>query len=133
MGIRKENGPSKWAQLSDAYGICEKGKRQSPIAIETASTIPNNKTSIKFDRLDVLMKGTLKNTGHGVEYEPTFGAPTCPSLIEVNVDFPGLEMCHPFRLAQFHFLSSLLGISQEQLTQLRSQRVTTDSSQTEPA
>lgn len=47
------------------------------------------------------MKGTLKNTGHGVEYEPTFGAPV--PLIEVNVDFPGLEMCHPFRLAQFHF------------------------------
>ena len=100
-GYTSENGPSKWAQLSDAYALCEKGKRQSPIAIETVSTIHNNKTSIKFDRLDVLMNGTLMNTGHGVEYKPTFGTPV--PLAEVNVDFPGLEMCHRFRLAQFHF------------------------------
>ena len=100
-GYTEENGPSKWAQLSDAYAICEKGKRQSPIAIETASTIHNNKTSIKFGRLDVLMSGILKNTGHGVEYTPTFGTPV--PLAEVNVDFPGLGMCPPFRLAQFHF------------------------------
>ena len=47
------------------------------------------------------MRGTLSNTGHGVEYKPNTDSPV--PLVEASADFPGLEFCNPFRLVQFHF------------------------------
>ena len=90
-----------WSKLSESYALSEKGKRQSPIAIETASAIHSDKTCIKLDKLDSLMTGTLSNTGHGVEYKPNTDS-TVP-LVEASSDFPGLEYSNPFKLVQFHF------------------------------
>ena len=100
-GYTELNGPNTWGKLSENYILSEKGKRQSPIAIEKAATILNDKTKINAQKWDTLMTGNLRNTGYGVEYKPN--SDSCVPLLEASVDFPGIELNHPFRLLQFHF------------------------------
>ncbi|KAI6654570.1 Carbonic anhydrase 1-like [Oopsacas minuta] len=100
-GYTEENGPNRWAKLSESYVLSDEGKRQSPIMIDTGLTIFNKNTNIKLDKLDTLMTGSLKNTGQSIKYEPNSDTPV--PLVEAKVDFPGLVLCNPFRLAEFHF------------------------------
>ena len=100
-GYTQKNGPSSWSKLSESYALCVEGKKQSPIAIETASAVHSDKTYIKLEKLNSLMTGTLSNTGHSLEYKPNTDSPV--PFVEASADFPGLEFCNPFRLAQFHF------------------------------
>lgn len=56
-----ENGPNKWP------GLCQTGKKQSPIDIVTEDAIRKDLGALKFIRYDFAFDGTLTNNGHSVE------------------------------------------------------------------
>lgn len=68
-GYEDEIGPDKWAKLSDAYGLCASGIKQSPVNINTKELERIiEKVPLKFNygntKLDIV------NNGYTLHYKP---------------------------------------------------------------
>ena len=64
-----------WANLPGSF--CGTGRRQSPINIETASVQESNTLlqNLIFNGYDRVVDGSLANTGHTVQFDPSSSAP----------------------------------------------------------
>ena len=64
-----------WANLPGSF--CGTGRRQSPINIETASVQESNTLlqNLIFNGYDRVVDGSLANTGHNVQFDPSSSAP----------------------------------------------------------
>lgn len=60
-------GPENWANLDPANQVCNKGKNQSPIHIETGEVIPLNLEPLQQNYGELY--GTILNTGNSVQVD----------------------------------------------------------------
>ncbi|MBU0455723.1 MAG: oxidative damage protection protein [Gammaproteobacteria bacterium] len=59
-----ENGPDKWGKLAPAFFLCDVGKKQSPIDIETAKTEENDSHTLSFSYSNSLLH--VKHNEHSL-------------------------------------------------------------------
>lgn len=81
------HGPDKWP------GICTKGKKQSPINIETDDTVKTDLRPLKFVRYDYAFSGSVTNTGHTAQIV----------LTGVPIHLEGGSLPSVYVLEQMHF------------------------------
>lgn len=60
-----EGGPDNWGKLKSNYATCASGTRQSPINIESGTTLRGPAEAIQFNYRP--SKGTVANNGHTVQ------------------------------------------------------------------
>ena len=80
--------PTRWAELSEEYAICEAGNSQSPVDIATQSQREENSTSIEFNYQ--AMPLAVTNNGHTIQVNYPQGS---------SINIAGKE----YKLLQFHF------------------------------
>lgn len=85
-GYIGENGPENWAELSPEYQICQAGKNQSPINIESPISIDLPQISMNYKESPL----NIVNNGHTIQVNYTPG-----SLLKMGDK--------SFELQQFHF------------------------------
>lgn len=83
-----ENGPMKWSEVDPKFRVCNLGKRQSPIDINTASAEKGGLKPILFSYEGG--PAEIVNNGHTVQVNLAKSG---------SARFEGLE----YKLAQFHF------------------------------
>ena len=83
-----DHGPGKWADLDPQYKLCEDGRQQSPINIDSRNglTIENEHYSLHYKRSDL----HIVNNGHFIEVEYQDGS---------YINFESED----YHLVQFHF------------------------------
>ncbi|KAK2586534.1 hypothetical protein KPH14_011426 [Odynerus spinipes] len=83
-----ENGPDKWP------GLCQTGKKQSPINIISESAIKKDLGDLKFIRYDYAFLGKVINNGHTIQVQLSN---TLPIQLESQY------LSSKYNLEQFHF------------------------------
>lgn len=85
-----ETGPEHWARLSPEYKLCAHGRRQSPIAIESAATLQGPAEALQFSYQP--SPGTVVHNGHTIQ-------------VDVGVEAPNTLTVRgsAYRLVQLHF------------------------------
>jgi len=67
------NGPDKWAKLSADNKLCDSGKNQSPVDINTKKTADGETRGIKFN-YGLIKPETITNTGNFIQVSVAGGA-----------------------------------------------------------
>lgn len=80
--------PTRWAELSEEYAVCETGNSQSPVDIATQSQRQENSNSIEFNYK--AMPLAVTNNGHTIQVNYPQGS---------SINIAGKE----YQLLQFHF------------------------------
>jgi carbonic anhydrase len=83
-----ENGPQNWMQLKPEFSLCGSGKRQSPIAIQSESTLQGPAEPLQFSYSPSM--ASVVNNGHTVQ-------------VDVEGDNSVTVRSSNYRLLQFHF------------------------------
>ncbi len=83
-----ENGPQAWARLKAEFSLCGMGKRQSPINIESGTTLQGPAEAIQFSYTP--SSATVVNNGHTIQ-------------VDVQGDNAITVRGSSYRLLQFHF------------------------------
>jgi carbonic anhydrase len=83
-----ENGPQNWAKLKPEFSLCGIGKRQSPIAIQSDSTLQGPAEPLVFNYTP--SRGSVVNNGHTVQ-------------VDVEGENSITVRSSSYRLLQFHF------------------------------
>lgn len=83
-----ENGPQAWAKLKAEFSLCGMGKRQSPINIESGTTLQGPAEPIQFAYTP--SSATVVNNGHTIQ-------------VDVQGDNSITVRGSNYRLLQFHF------------------------------
>ena len=83
-----ENGPQNWGKLKPEFNLCGIGKRQSPIAIQSDSTLQGPAEPLQFIYTPSL--ATVVNNGHTVQ-------------VDVEGDNSITVRGSTYKLLQFHF------------------------------
>jgi len=83
-----ENGPQNWAKLKPEFSQCGSGKRQSPIAIQSDSTLQGPAEPLAFNYTP--SRGSVVNNGHTVQ-------------VDVEGENSLTVRSASYRLLQFHF------------------------------
>jgi carbonic anhydrase len=99
-GYEGENGPQAWAKLKGEFSLCGMGKRQSPINIESGTTLQGPAEPIQFSYTP--SSATVVNNGHTIQ-------------VDVQGDNSITVRGSTYRLLQFHFHSP----SEEQINARR--------------
>lgn len=95
----EENGPNKWAGLSNENKLCGEGKMQSPIDITNPKTAELTDISIKFPSAELIMTHhenvqDIDNNGHTIQVDFAEKGKDTLKIGDVN-----------YKLSQFHFHS----------------------------
>ena len=83
-----ENGPQNWSRLKPEFNLCGLGKRQSPIAIQSDTTLQGPAEPLQFIYTPSL--ATVVNNGHTVQ-------------VDVEGDNSITVRGSNYKLLQFHF------------------------------
>ena len=83
-----EGGPQAWGKLKPEFNLCATGKRQSPIHIESSSTLIGPAEPLQFNYWP--SNGTVVNNGHTIQ-------------VDVDGDNAITVRGSTYRLVQFHF------------------------------
>ena len=83
-----ENGPQNWAKLKPEFSLCGIGKRQSPIAIQSDSTLQGPAEPLVFNYTP--SRGSVVNNGHTLQ-------------VDVEGENSVTVRSSSYRLLQFHF------------------------------
>ncbi len=83
-----ENGPQSWAKLKGEFSLCGTGRRQSPINIESGTTLHGPAEPIQFTYTP--SSATVVNNGHTIQ-------------VDVQGDNFITVRGSTYRLLQFHF------------------------------
>ena len=83
-----ENGPQNWAKLKPEFNLCAIGKRQSPIAIQSDTTLQGPAEPLLFNYMP--SRGSVVNNGHTIQ-------------VDVEGDNSIVVRNSAFKLLQFHF------------------------------
>ncbi|MBK7000470.1 MAG: carbonic anhydrase family protein [Rhodoferax sp.] len=83
-----ENGPQTWARLKAEFSVCGMGKRQSPINIESGTTLQGPAEPVQFSYTP--SSATVVNNGHTIQ-------------VDVQGDNSITVRGSTYRLVQFHF------------------------------
>jgi carbonic anhydrase len=62
-----ENGPQAWSRLKPEFSLCNSGKRQSPIAIQSDATLQGPAEAVQFHYTPG--NGTVINDGHTIQVD----------------------------------------------------------------
>lgn len=87
-GYEGHTGPAHWAKLNPDFNQCDRGKRQSPIALDRATTLQGPAEAIEFQYEAVA--GSVLNNGHTIQVDLAPGN---------HLSVRGKR----FELVQFHF------------------------------
>ena len=83
-----DNGPQNWARLKPEFNVCGIGKRQSPIAIQSDSTLQGPAEPLMFNYTP--SRGMVVNNGHTVQ-------------VDVEGENSITVRSSTYKLVQFHF------------------------------